>query len=241
MIRLTGIRKTFTGTVAPAVDDVSLTVDSGTTTALIGPSGCGKSTLLRIALGLIKPDAGEVVVAGESMTRQARRHVGYVIQDGGLFPHLTARQNITLPATDGPTTESIDLPDRVDGLRQLTGFPADGLDRLPSELSGGQRQRVALMRALVLDPSVLLMDEPLGALDPMIRYDLQTELRDIFRRLKKTVLIVTHDLAEASYFGDNVVLMREGKIAAQGTLDEITAGGDAFVSKFVTAQRGHAA
>ena len=246
MIELVGVTKTYPGTAAPAVDRVSLSVPAGRTLALIGPSGCGKSTLLRLMIGLIRPDAGGVEFDGTPITpataRRVRGRVGYVIQDGGLFPHLTARRNVTLPATDGPAAGSIaDLRGRVDELARLTDFPADGLDRLPGELSGGQRQRVALMRALVLDPDVLLMDEPLGALDPMIRYELQTDLRRIFRDLGKTVVIVTHDLAEAGYFGDGVVLMRGGRVAARGTLDEVTRDGDEFVTRFVTAQRGHEA
>ena len=246
MIELVDVTKTYPGTAAPAVDGVSLSVPAGRTLALIGPSGCGKSTLLRLMIGLIRPDAGAVEFDGIPVTpasvRSVRGRVGYVIQDGGLFPHLTARRNVTLPATDGPAAGSIaDLRGRVDELARLTDFPPDGLDRLPAELSGGQRQRVALMRALVLDPDVLLMDEPLGALDPMIRYELQTDLRRIFRDLGKTVVIVTHDLAEAGYFGDGVVLMRAGRVAARGTLDEVTRDGDEFVTRFVTAQRGHEA
>ena len=248
MIELVDVTKTYPGTAAPAVDGVSLSVPAGTTTCLIGPSGCGKSTLLRLMIGLIEPDSGAIEFDGTPLTpatvRPLRGRTGYVIQDGGLFPHLTARRNVTLPATDGPAAGSVaDLDARVRELVALTNFPPDGLDRLPGELSGGQRQRVALMRALVLDPDVLLMDEPLGALDPMIRYDLQTDLRRIFRDLGKTVVMVTHDLAEAGYFGDEAVLMRSGRIAARGTLEQITvsAGEDDFVSNFVTAQRGHGA
>jgi len=250
VIRLEDVSKTYPGTGAPAVDGVTLEVPRGKTLAMIGPSGCGKSTLLRLAIGLIWPDRGRVLFDGDPVTpgnvRHLRGRVGYVIQDGGLFPHLTARKNVELPARDGPARGKYtnqQLSDRVDELVDLTGFPRDGLDRLPSGLSGGQRQRVAVARALVLDPDVLLMDEPLGALDPMIRYDLQTDLRNIFRDLGKTVMIVTHDLAEAGYFGDESVLMRDGRIEAQGSLDDIThKAGDAdddFVQKFVTAQRGH--
>ncbi len=249
MIQVVGVSKTFPGTAAPAVDDVSLQVEAGTTVALIGPSGCGKSTLLRLMIGLIEPDLGVIEINGIAMTptsvRSVRGGIGYVIQDGGLFPHLTARRNIHLPARDGPAAGKLTgdaLHARVDELVKLTDFPADALDRLPGELSGGQRQRIALMRALVLDPDVLLMDEPLGALDPMIRYDLQTDLRRIFEQVGKTVVMVTHDLAEAGYFGDEVALMRDGRVVAKGSMDAITRDtSDPFVEKFVTAQRGHAA
>jgi osmoprotectant transport system ATP-binding protein len=240
VIRLRDVQLAYPGTAQPAVNGVNLEVERGTTVALIGPSGCGKSTLLRLILGLVRQDAGNVTFDNHDAndTTARRRLCGYVIQDGGLFPHLTARQNVTLlPETlDWPKT---DRDDRVADLCRLTHFPTDGLDRFPSELSGGQQQRVALMRALVTDPPVLLMDEPLGALDPMIRYDLQQELRQIFRELKKTVVVVTHDLVEATYFGDRVVLMRNGRIVQEGTPQDLSERpAEAFVTQFVTAQRG---
>ena len=252
MIRLEGVSKHYPGTAAPAVDGVSLEVPRGTTTALIGPSGCGKSTLLRLILGLIEPTAGRVEFdfegAGDGTTlsyasgvdgaTRRRRACGYVIQDGGLFPHLTARGNVALL----PETLRMDsdwLYGRIVELCELTAFPTDGLGRYPGELSGGQRQRVALMRALVTDPPVLLMDEPLGALDPMIRYDLQRDLRQIFRDLGKTVVLVTHDLAEAAHFGDEVVLMRGGRVVQRGPAGDLAdRPAEPFVREFVTAQRG---
>ncbi|MFQ5473787.1 MAG: ATP-binding cassette domain-containing protein, partial [Dehalococcoidia bacterium] len=160
-----------------------------------------------------------------------------VIQDGGLFPHLTGRGNAALVARHlGWDTEQITA--RLDELVELTHFPADGLDRYPAQLSGGQRQRVSLMRALMLDPDVLLMDEPLGALDPMIRSNLQAELRTIYRTLGKTVVMVTHDLGEAGYFGDTIVLMREGRIVQVGPFgDLLNSPTEAFVTEFVNAQR----
>src|SRR5208283_5251807 len=184
-----------------------LTLPSGKTTVLIGPSGCGKSTLLRLMIGLIAPDTGTVRFQGLELTpvtaRSLRQRMGYVVQDGGLFPHLTARQNATLMARYlGWEPERIDA--RLADLTARTQFPAEGLDRYPVQLSGGQRQRVSLMRALLLDPDVLLFDEPLGALDPMIRSDLQEVLRNLFRSLGKTVVLVTHDLGEAGYFGDRI-------------------------------------
>jgi osmoprotectant transport system ATP-binding protein len=160
-----------------------------------------------------------------------------VIQDGGLFPHLTARENLSLPAqvAGWPMDRTAA---RIEELAALTLFPSDGLDRYPVQLSGGQRQRVGLMRALMLDPDVLLLDEPLGALDPLIRADLQKDLRVIFRELEKTVVLVTHDLAEAAYLADDIVLLNEGRVVQYGTFDDLkTRPGNPFVTRFVQAQR----
>ncbi len=174
MLALSNISKSFNG--IPALHDIDLQIEASQTTVLIGPSGCGKSTLLRIMIGLIRPENGTVRFEEKEVNpttaRDLRKKMGYVIQDGGLFPHLTARKNISIMA------EFLEWPaDRVDGrideLIDLTQFPAGGLQRFPAELSGGQQQRVSLMRALMLDPDLLLMDEPLGALDPMIRFELQ--------------------------------------------------------------------
>lgn len=226
----------------PALGPLSLEVPAGRTTALIGPSGCGKSTLLRLLIGLVAPDTGEVHFDGAPVTpdtaRAVRLRVGYVIQDGGLFPHLTARGNVTLMARHlGRDRDEVAA--RVDELATLTRFPADGLGRYPHQLSGGQRQRVGLMRALMLNPDALLLDEPLGALDPLVRADLQTELRDIFRGLGKTVVLVTHDLGEATYFADRVVLLRDGRIVQEGTPRDLWhRPADPFVTRFVQAQRG---
>ncbi|MBI1388895.1 MAG: ATP-binding cassette domain-containing protein [bacterium] len=228
---------------ADALRDVNLSIPEGETTILIGPSGCGKSTLLRLLIGLIEPSEGEVIFEGERLQPGAliemRRRMGYVIQDGGLFPHLTARENATLMAHYlGWSGDRVN--DRLHELAELTHFPASGLDRHPAHLSGGQQQRVSLMRALMLDPRVLLMDEPLGALDPMIRAELQEELRDIFRTLKKTVVMVTHDLAEAAFFGHSIVLMRQGGVLQQGSLHELFHNpADEFVNRFIKAQRSH--
>ncbi len=168
---------------------------------------------------------------------EVRQRLGYVIQDGGLFPHLSARDNVTLMARYlGWDTGRI--KNRLADLAELTQFPAAGLDRFPTQLSGGQRQRLSLMRALMLDPKVVLLDEPLSALDPMVRAELQDDLRAIFRSLKKTVVMVTHDLAEAGWFGDEIVLMREGRIVQRGTLKAlIDSPAEPFVTQFVSAQR----
>lgn len=226
---------------AVAVDDVTLQVDAGETVALIGPSGCGKSTLLKLAAGLVWPQQGSVVVTDRQLAPdnvlEVRRRIGYVIQSGGLFPHLSAAANVTLTARflrkDAQWIEA-----RVAELAELVQLPREALDRFPSNLSGGQRQRVSLMRALMLDPAVLLLDEPLGALDPMVRHGLQEDLHRLFERLGKSVLLVTHDMAEAAFFSRNIVLMREGKIVQRGTYRDLTESpAEEFVRDFVKAQR----
>ncbi|MEE9275649.1 MAG: ATP-binding cassette domain-containing protein [bacterium] len=239
MLELNGVSKSYDGrrVLAP----LTLAMPAGRTSVLIGPSGCGKSTILRIMMGLIPPDAGEVRLGGETLGPEnvlaLRRKMGYVIQEGGLFPHLTARANAALMARFLGWTEAR-VGDRLAELTDLTRFPVDGLDRYPAQLSGGQRQRVSLMRALMLDPDVLLLDEPLGALDPMIRSELQEDLRRIFRRLGKSVVMVTHDIGEAGYFGDRIHLMREGAIVQEGTLEELVRRpADPFVTRFIIAQR----
>lgn len=240
MFNLAQTRKSF-GAVR-AVVPTDLDIPKHTTTVLIGPSGCGKSTLLRLMNGLVTPDSGTVTFDGETVTSKnaltLRQRMGYVIQAGGLFPHLTAARNISLMARHlGWTQQRIDT--RLGELTGLTHFPNEALSRYPSELSGGQQQRVGLMRALMLDPDALLLDEPLGALDPMVRFDLQTELRGIFDSLKKTVVLVTHDLFEAAHFGDNIVLMRDGAIEQRAPMDKLmSAPATPFVEKFVNAQRG---
>ncbi len=225
-----------------ALKSINLSIPAGKTTILLGQSGSGKSTLIRIINGLIQPDGGGTVLfEGLPLTRQnalALRHkMGYVIQEGGLFPHLTAYQNIALMAGYlGWATDRIDK--RVTELAQLTQLPLDMLSRFPAQLSGGQRQRVSLMRALVLDPDLLLLDEPLGALDPMIRSELQTDLKDIFQTLGKTVVIVTHDIGEAGFLGDLIVLLRDGQIVQQGNLAELVqTPAVPFVTQFINAQR----
>lgn len=239
MIELNNTSKQFGDVVA--LHPTDLIVAEGQTTVLIGPSGCGKSTILRLVVGLLEPTTGYVKFKEERVSSanilELRRRMGYVIQDGGLFPHLTAAQNVTLMAKHlkRPVGE---IQARLAELCELTHFPKDGLDRYPLELSGGQQQRVSLMRALVLDPDVLLLDEPLGALDPMVRASLQTDLREIFQTLNKTVVMVTHDMSEAGFFGSVIILMREGKIVQQGTFEELcSAPADEFVGRFINAQR----
>jgi osmoprotectant transport system ATP-binding protein len=239
MFQLRGVSKTYGPTAA--LHPTDLAVPPGRTTVLLGPSGCGKSTLLRLMVGLTAPDSGAVLFDGVPLTPanvlHLRRRMGYVIQDGGLFPHLTARGNATLLARYlGRDRRAVEK--RLGELAELTRFPRDGLDRYPAQLSGGQRQRVALMRALMLDPDVLLLDEPLAALDPMVRTDLQADLREVFRRLGKTVVLVTHDLGEAAFLGDLVVLLRAGRVVQQGRLAELLHHpAEPFVTQFVNAQR----
>lgn len=238
MLELENVSKRFGDTLA--LQPTDLRADTGTT-VLIGPSGCGKSTLLRLMLGLIRPDSGQVriqgTLLGEQNLDELRHRVGYVIQDGGLFPHLRARDNVSLLARhlQWPPDR---IQTRLNDLAALTHFPLDGLDRYPAQLSGGQRQRVGLMRALMLDPDLLLLDEPLGALDPIVRSDLQVELRDIFRSLNKIVVMVTHDMGEAAYFGDTIVLMKEGRIVQAGSLAELLKEpSEPYVERFIGAQR----
>ncbi len=239
MIRLRSVSKRY-GEVQ-ALAPIDLALHPGHTTVLIGSSGSGKSTLLRIMLGLIEPDQGEVevdgVVMGPSNLLELRQRMGYVVQDGGLFPHLDARGNASLLAGWlGWTSERIEA--RLRELCELTHLPVELLARFPAQLSGGQSQRVSLMRALMLDPEVLLLDEPLGALDPMIRSDLQGDLREIFRALGKTVVLVTHDIGEAAFFGDRVVMLRGGAVLQDGAFDELLrAPADDFVTRFINAQR----
>jgi osmoprotectant transport system ATP-binding protein len=224
-----------------ALDDISLTFAAGSTTALIGSSGSGKSTVLRLLLGLEWPDQGCVRVDGRALERNAvlalRRRVGYLTQDGGLFPHLTALGNLALlPRHLGWNAQRIRL--RAQELATLTHLPPAVLERYPAELSGGQRQRVALMRGLMLDPDALLLDEPLGALDPIVRHELQDELKIIFDRLGKTVIVVTHDLAEAVWFADRLVLLRAGAVVQDGRFEDLRdRPASAFVTHFVQAQR----
>lgn len=224
-----------------ALIDINLVVSRGGTTVFIGPSGCGKSTLIRIMMGLIKADCGAVSYKGliveEETAETLRRNFGYMIQGGGLFPHITARENSTLMSRYLRHPESL-ISDRLEELIELTRLPREVLDHYPVQLSGGQKQRVALIRALMLDPELLMLDEPLGALDPIVRYQLQTELRDIFQQLGKTVIMVTHDIGEAGFFGDDIVLLREGTIVQRGPIkDFVNNPSEPFVEEFVSAQR----
>ena len=239
VIRLEAVTRSYGRRVV--LEPTSLDVRAGECLVLVGPSGCGKSTLLRLVIGLIAPDAGTVWFDGAPVQPSAwadlRRRVGYVIQEGGLFPHLTAAGNAALKARDLGWGEDR-VRARLAELARLVGLSDDLLGRYPAQLSGGQRQRVSLMRALMLEPEALLMDEPLAALDPMIRARLQADLKAIFRRLRMTVLFVTHDLAEAEALGDRIALLRAGRIVQSGTFADLRdRPADPFVTEFLSAQR----
>jgi osmoprotectant transport system ATP-binding protein len=206
------------------LDHVSLQIAQGSTTALLGRSGSGKTTLLRMVNRLVEPTAGRVMVEAKATTDwdpiALRRSIGYVIQETGLFPHFDAERNIgAVLEIEGRPKQEV-----ADRARQL--FAQVGLDyatfarRLPYQLSGGQRQRVGLARALAAEPKLLLMDEPFGALDPLTRAEMQDMLRDLLRRLHKTVLLVTHDLDEALYLASHLVLLEGGKVAANLPAEE---------------------
>ncbi len=239
MIQLESVTKRFGDVVA--IDDLTARFESGSTHVLLGSSGCGKSTLLRLILGSIWPDSGTVRVDGQVMDGSTRpvllRRMGYVVQEGGLYPHLTARRNVTL-AAEAQGWDEARVRARVDELAALVGFDEGPLRVFPNELSGGQRQRVGLMRALMLDPPLLLLDEPLGSLDPLVRAELQRELKEIFSSLHKTVLIVTHDIGEADVFGHTITLMTAGRIVQRGTFADLARRpASAFVTAFLNAQR----
>ncbi|WP_459558329.1 ATP-binding cassette domain-containing protein [Lacunimicrobium album] len=240
MLELQDISKTYGS--HTVLHPLSLCVTPGETLVLIGPSGCGKSTLLRIMIGLIEPDSGSVRFDGEELTSsnvlKLRTRMGYVLQDGGLFPHMSIRDNIMLMARHLKIMTRDERDQRLDDLCNLTRFPKSALDRLPSKISGGQRQRVAIMRALMLDPPLLLFDEPLGALDPIVRYELQEDLKQIFEELKKAVVFVTHDLSEAAFFSSQVALLEAGQILQLGTIDEFASNpASDFVTRFLQAHR----
>ena len=239
MVRLDNVSKRYGPRVA--LHPLTLEFPQGETTALIGASGCGKSTILRMIVGLVQPDTGSVTIGGEALAAgnadRIRHGIGYVIQDGGLFPHLTCAGNVALLARYLGWSES-KIEARLDELRTLVAIPRDAMSRFPQQLSGGQRQRIGLMRALMLDPALLLLDEPLGALDPVTRYELQDELKSIFVRLAKTVVIVTHDVGEAAFLASDIVMMHEGRVVQRGRLTELAERpAEEYVSRFVRAQR----
>jgi osmoprotectant transport system ATP-binding protein len=238
VIDLDGVEKSYGG--RAVLGPLTLAVPSGMRLAVVGPSGCGKSTLLRVVLGLVRPDRGQVSVNGEVVSdatkRALRQRIGYVVQEGGLFPHLTAEQNVTLVArTLG--WDAARLNQRVATLAEMMGLEREALSRWPAELSGGQRQRVGVMRALMLDPQVLLLDEPLGALDPITRGRLQRELGSLFRRLGKTVVLVTHDIAEAALLADETAILRQGRLVQRGNIEAMArTPADSFVRELIASR-----
>jgi osmoprotectant transport system ATP-binding protein len=234
MIQAENLCKSYNG--VPAVRDVSLYVPRGELCALLGPSGCGKSTLLRMLNALTPPDSGVVRINGqdirEAPPERLRRGIGYAVQSVGLFPHYTVEKIIALvPGLLRWPRERVKA--RVAELLSLMGLPMDCAKKFPRELSGGEAQRVGVARALAADPPVLLMDEPFGSVDPMGRDRLQRSFAQIQKTLRKTVLFVTHDVAEALLLGDRVALMREGRVVGVGTPQEmVLSPGDAFSRSF---------
>jgi len=218
-VRLKELTKLFGET--RAVDRVSLTIEPGSMVALLGPSGCGKTTTLRMIAGLVEPNAGEILLDDQSITHVPvhRRNIGMLFQNYALFPHMTVAENIAF----GLETRGVKrtaIAERVAGALQLVQLPDYG-DRMPGQLSGGQQQRVALARALVVEPALLLLDEPLGALDKALRESMQIELRALQQRLGVTTIMVTHDQDEALTMADRIVIMRDGRIEQVGAPAEI--------------------
>jgi osmoprotectant transport system ATP-binding protein len=238
MIQINAASKTFGTRIA--LHATTLHLANNQTHVFWGSSGSGKTTLLRLIAGLADPTTGEIwiqdqKVSSEIQSRLATK-IGYVIQEGGLFPHLTAWENIALAGL--PQRWSAQrIQQRINDLANLVQLEVSILKQYPKQLSGGQRQRVALMRALFLDPPIILLDEPLGALDPLVRSDLQKELKVIFNGLKKTVIIVTHDIGEGAFFGHTLSLFHEGHLVQHGDFKSfIDTPNSEFVTKFITAQ-----
>ena len=241
MIRFDHVSKTYPGDTR-AVEDFSLTVEQGSTTVLLGTSGCGKTTLMRMVNAMVTPTSGRVFVRGQDVASEdpvrLRRSIGYVLQEGGLFPHRSIADNIaTVPRLEGATKQA--SRERALELLTLVGLDREMADRYPAQLSGGQRQRVGVARALANRADVLLMDEPFGALDPIVRAELQRELKEIQRALGTTILFVTHDVDEAFTLGDQVaVLSTGGHIEQVGTPTELLSSpASPFVAEFVGASR----
>jgi len=229
------------GTVA--VDDFSLTIPAHEITVFVGPSGCGKTTLLRMINRVIEPSSGAVLIDGEDIADRPavtlRRSIGYVMQNSGLLPHRRVVDNIaTVPRLMG--TAKAPAREHALELMDVVGLDRSLANRYPAQLSGGQQQRVGVARGLAADPNILLMDEPFGAVDPIVRDDLQQETLRLQRELKKTIVFVTHDIDEAFLVGDRVIILERGAhIVQQGTPEQILAApANDFVASFIGAERG---
>jgi osmoprotectant transport system ATP-binding protein len=237
------VTKRYEGRDQAAVENLSLTIAAGEICVLVGPSGAGKTTAMKLVNRLIELDEGDIRIDGTSIRDQEvvelRRGIGYVIQQVGLFPHMTIAENIaTVPRLLGwPKART---KERTSELLELVGLDSDYADRYPAQLSGRQRQRVGLARALAVDPPLMLMDEPFGALDPITRDRLQLEFLRLHEEVRRTVIFVTHDIDEAIKLGDRIAILREGGHLAQyDTPDRILAHpADEFVERFVGADRG---
>ena len=243
MISLRNVSKRFPGTRAPAVQDLSFDVPEGEIVVLVGPSGCGKTTTMKMVNRLIEPSSGTIEVDGSDVMQQdpvrLRRRIGYVIQSIGLLPHRTVAQNIaTVPRLEGWERGRIDS--RVRELTTTLDLDHELLDRYPAELSGGQRQRVGVARALAVDPPVMLMDEPFAAVDPIVRERLQDEFLDIQRRIRKTIVFVTHDIDEAIKLADRIAILNVGGVLEQYAPPEeiLRDPANQFVERFVGEERG---
>lgn len=239
MIRIENVEKSFAST--KVLSNLNFEVATASSVALVGLSGSGKTTILKLLCGLHSADSGSIFIQGNLLTAsnilQIRRSLGYVIQDGGLFPHLNARQNLELVGLEAGMSHE-EIQSRLTTLSEMTRIATPLLDRYPKELSGGQRQRIGIMRALMLDPPILLLDEPFGALDPITKKSLQHDLRRLFSEMKKTVVLVTHDLFEANYMTDSILLLNKGQIEQRGKLrDFIQQPASEFVKLFVGSQR----
>jgi len=241
-IEFRSVTKRFTDDTV-AVDNFSLTIPSRKTTVLVGSSGCGKTTLLRMINRMVEPTSGSIAIDGDDIALvepvALRRSIGYVMQNSGLLPHRKVVDNVaTVPLLNG--VKKAEARERALELLDTVGLDRALADRYPSQLSGGQQQRVGVARGLAADPNILLMDEPFGAVDPIVRTELQNELLRLQRELDKTVVFVTHDIDEAFLLGDQVVILEKGaKIAQQGHPREILANpASEFVASFIGSDRG---
>lgn len=243
-IELNGVTKRFVGREGAsvvAVDDLSLSIATGELVCLIGTSGCGKTTTMKMINRLVEPTSGQISIDGTDIIErnpiELRRGIGYVVQRGGLFPHMTVADNVGLPCRLARWDAS-KVAARVDTLLDLVNLPAESVrDRFPRQLSGGQRQRVGVARALALNPPIMLMDEPFGALDPVTRTQLHQELTDLRARLDTTIVLVTHDLHEAFALGDRIALMDRGALVQIGTETDLRdRPANDFVRRYL---RGH--
>lgn len=217
------------------LDSIDIKVNSGDFITLIGPSGCGKTTLLKLINGMVKPTEGEIIVHGESISDtdliELRRKIGYVIQNVALFPHMTVEENIGYVMKLKKESQG-EIQNRAKKLIKLVNLDESYLEKHPYQLSGGEKQRIGVARALATDPDIILMDEPFGAVDEINRKILQDELLGIYRKLKKTIIFVTHDIEEAMRLGTTIVLMNEGRIVNSGSRKEILFSDDSYVGDF---------